>query len=201
MPPLRIGSPISSYHDPRDYGIAPVGCNYGESNTGTKPSGFGASNSFSVASKGWRQSYASVFTPGQAMAQDFCCGEDAAFRIILKKTRPNTIRTVKIMANTLLPISIPTSGNQSPSNPANLPAESENLEKRYDDLLAERQLLRAELARTQHQRDQLMGTVSYFMSKDYVCPYSSEEILSVVDSQPPLRDLIAELEQTAESRG
>jgi hypothetical protein len=106
----------------------------------------------------------------------------------------------EIMANTLSPGSMPIQGNESPSSSATPQAESD-LEKHCNELLAERRILQAELSRTQRERDQLMGTVSYFMSKDYVCPYRSEEILSVVDSQLPLRELIAELERKAESQG
>jgi hypothetical protein len=36
------------------------------------------------------------------------------------------------------------------------------------------------------------------MCKDYVCPYTSEELLSFVDCEQPLRDLISQLERESE---
>lgn len=74
-------------------------------------------------------------------------------------------------------------------------AECKKWEKLCGELLAERQKLREDLANTQVERDRYIKSVSHLMSKDYVCPYTDEELLSCVDRQPPLRDLIAELER------
>jgi hypothetical protein len=74
-------------------------------------------------------------------------------------------------------------------------AECKNWEKLCGDLLAERQKLREDLANAQTERDRYMKSLSYFVGKDYVCPYTDEELLSCVDRQPPLRELITELER------
>src|SRR5438105_2677488 len=62
------------------------------------------------------------------------------------------------------------------------------------EVIADRDRLRAELAKTQAERDAYLKSVYHLMCKDYVCPYTKEELFAMaVYEGPTLRELIAEL--------
>lgn len=85
--------------------------------------------------------------------------------------------------------------------PAGAPAISppQRLEQLCAELTAERDQLRAELAATRTERDQYLKSLYCFVGKDYVCPYTDEELLGCVDREPPLQDFIARLTRDMES--
>src|SRR5271155_5286576 len=74
-------------------------------------------------------------------------------------------------------------------------AECKKWEKLGTEWMEERKRLLAELAKTQAERDSYIKVVTHFISKDYVCPYTDEELLACVGIEPPIDDLIAELKR------
>jgi hypothetical protein len=73
-------------------------------------------------------------------------------------------------------------------------AECKKWENLCGELLAERQKLREDLANAETERDRYLKSLYHFVGKDYVCPYTDEEMLACVDREAPLRELIADLQ-------
>ncbi len=80
-----------------------------------------------------------------------------------------------------------------PPSASDLAADCKKWEKLCGELLAERQKLRAELAKTQIERDEHLKSLYHFLCKDYVCPYTKEELFANAVYEPSMEELIAEL--------
>jgi hypothetical protein len=74
-------------------------------------------------------------------------------------------------------------------------AESKKWKDLCADLLAEQQQLREDLANAQTERDQYLKSLYHYVGKDYVCAYTDEELHACVDREPPLQELIADVER------
>ena len=70
----------------------------------------------------------------------------------------------------------------------------------FKTLQAERDQLRAELDKVKSERDSYLKSLYYFMRKEAPPPdFTKEELLACVDNEPPLEDVIAELEREMRS--
>ena len=97
------------------------------------------------------------------------------------------------MSNSIATAPIPIS-EPAPATPPDFAAECKKWEQRCAAAIAESDRLRAELAKTQQERDAYKKTVYHFMCKDYVPPaFTKEEVLAHLDDKPTFHDLIAEL--------
>jgi hypothetical protein len=102
------------------------------------------------------------------------------------------------MSNSIPTIPIPI-GNVHPM-PASAPRDSNldigELQRRCEELIHERDGLKAALAKTQTERDGYLKTVYHFMCKDYVPPpFTKEEVFAHLDDKPSFEELIVELER------
>ena len=96
--------------------------------------------------------------------------------------------------------SVPLRSNTSMTTTSpDLTAAGKTWEQACAEAIAERDRLRAELAKTQAEREAYLKTVYHFMCKDFVCPHTTEELLACVDREPPLGDLLAELQREPRS--
>ena len=83
-----------------------------------------------------------------------------------------------------------------PAPTVDFQAECKKWETRCADAIAERDRLRAELTKTQQERDAYLKTVYHLMCKDYVPPeFTKEEVLAHLDDKPTFHDLIVELQR------
>ena len=106
------------------------------------------------------------------------------------------------MSNPIQTVSTPTGEYQShfggPPGSADAVAECKKWEDLCADLLAERRKLREDLATAQSQRDQYLKSLYHLSCKDYVCPYTKEELFANAVYKPSIEDLIAELDRDQE---
>ena len=86
-------------------------------------------------------------------------------------------------------------GPPSSSDPA---ADCKKWENLCADLLAEREKLREDLAKVQIERDQYLKSLYHVLCKDYVCPYTKEELLANAIYEPTLEEIVAELRRDGE---
>ena len=82
---------------------------------------------------------------------------------------------------------------------SDLAAECKKWEKLCGDLLAQRAKLCDELTEVRSERDRYMKSIYHLMCKDYVCPYTKEELFANAIFEPTMEELIAGLELDQES--
>jgi hypothetical protein len=93
-------------------------------------------------------------------------------------------------------MSKPTDTNGTPD----LAAAVKELEARCAELERERDALRADLVKLRGERDSYAKAVGSLMAKESSVPsFSREEMLAFVGQEPPLEELIAELEREMRS--
>ncbi len=106
------------------------------------------------------------------------------------------------MSNPIQSMPTPTGEFQAhfggPPGSTDVAAECKKWEKLCGELLAERQELRAELAKAQTERDQHLKSLYHLLCKDYICPYTREELFANAVYEPSMEDLIAELDRDQE---
>ena len=101
---------------------------------------------------------------------------------------PNSIET---------PLS--TSEMQAPTPAVDLAGECKKWEQRCAEVIEERDRLRAELAKTQQERDAYLKTVYYYIRKEAPAPtFTREEVFAHLDDKPTFEELVAEIEQRLE---
>ena len=104
------------------------------------------------------------------------------------------------MSNLSQSISTPTGEFQAhfggPPGSADLTADCKNWESLCGELLAERQKLREELAKSRRERDQYLKSLYHFLCKDYKPDFDRETAFAHIDDKPTIQELIAELERT-----
>jgi len=102
------------------------------------------------------------------------------------------------MSNSIETIPTPISEFQSfvgtPPGTHDAKAECKEWERVCAGLIAERQQLCGELAKTKKERDAYLAAWIKLKCKDDILQLTNEEILSCVGREPPLRDLIAGLD-------
>jgi hypothetical protein len=77
-----------------------------------------------------------------------------------------------------------------------LKAELERCVQMCQELLAERERLRVEMARIAAERDQYLKSLYHYIAKEEeAAPFDEEKMLAEARHQPPLRQLIGELKQ------
>jgi len=75
---------------------------------------------------------------------------------------------------------------------------TEAWERQFSELLQERDRLREELAKTKAENDANYRALVALVCKDFKLEMTQEEILAQMGKQPPIEQLIAELEQELE---
>jgi hypothetical protein len=79
---------------------------------------------------------------------------------------------------------------------AEMKAELERCVQMCQELLAERDRMRLDLARLAAEHDQYLKSLYHYIAKEEeAVDFDEEKLLAEARSQPPLRQLIAELEQ------
>ena len=72
-------------------------------------------------------------------------------------------------------------------------------EKEQAELIEEQERLCGELAKTRAERDAYLKSLYHAMCKDYVCPYTKEELLANAIFEPTMEDLLANLDRDQEA--
>jgi hypothetical protein len=106
------------------------------------------------------------------------------------------------MSNPIQSVPTPTGEFQAhfggPPGSSDLAADCKKWENLCGELLAERQRLREDLAKTQSEREQYLKSLYHLLCKDYVCPYTKEELFANAIFEPTMEEIIAELERDKE---
>ncbi|MBI2807580.1 MAG: hypothetical protein HYX68_21575 [Planctomycetes bacterium] len=81
-------------------------------------------------------------------------------------------------------------------NAADLDAQCRQWQSRCAELTSERDRLRADLAKSQAEREAYLHAVYACLRKDYSAPtFTRDEVFAAIEHEPSLRDLIAELKR------
>lgn len=85
-----------------------------------------------------------------------------------------------------------------PPGSADLAADCKKWEKLCGELLAEREKLRDELAKTQAERDGYVKALMRAECENYVCPFTKEELFANAVYEPTIPEILAEVEKDQE---
>ncbi len=104
-----------------------------------------------------------------------------------------------------IPQALPTPAGEFQSQFGGSPdaaADCKKWESLCADLIAEREKLRKELARSQGERDQYLKSLYAFLRKEWSPPnFTREEVFAHLDDRPSIHEVIAELERGLEKQG